>query len=71
MTYLFDKEKGLFVSGDKKQISWASQIWFVLAGILTNEENKALLERITKEKSAVKLVTPYAHHYYVMALLER
>ena len=70
MTYLFDKEKGLFVSGDKKQISWASQIWFVLAGILTNEENKALLERITKEKSAVKLVTPYAHHYYVMALLE-
>ena len=70
LDHLYDKEKGLFVSGKDKQISWASQVWFALTGIFDKENTRKLLGRIEKEKSAIKMTTPYAHHYYVMALLQ-
>ncbi|MCR5078500.1 MAG: sugar hydrolase [Bacilli bacterium] len=68
--YLFDEAKGLFVSGKKKQISWASQIYFVLSGIFDKETNRKILSNIEKEPHSIKMVTPFLHHYYVMALLE-
>nr|MCR5491295.1 sugar hydrolase [Bacilli bacterium] len=70
LKHLYNKEKGFFVSGGKKQISWASQIWFVLAGILSKEENISLLNRMEASEEAVGIITPFMHHYYVEALLE-
>lgn len=64
----FDHTKGLFVSGDSKQVSWASQVWMVLADVLSKEENQKLLERLEQVNPEIKMHTPYMFHHYVEAL---
>ncbi len=66
---LWDEKRGFFVSGEERQVSWASQIWFVLADVLSREENARLLERLEEENPALRMVTPYMYHHYVEALL--
>lgn len=66
---LWDRERGFFVSGKESQISWASQIWFVLAEVLNKEENIRLLKRLKREDPPLRMVTPYMYHHYVEALL--
>lgn len=66
----YDEQSGLVLSGSEKQISYASSIWFTLAGILTKEEGKRALFSILSEKDAVKPITPYLMHYYVQALVD-
>ena len=65
----FDSKRGLFVSGKKKQVSYASQIWAVLAEIVPQEEAAPLLLRLARTPEAVKPVTPYLQHHYAEALL--
>ena len=66
----YNTECGLFTSGDMKQISYAVNVWFCLAGVLSQEENRRLLERLKNSKSAVKPVTPYMMHHYIQALID-
>ena len=66
----YDVEKKLFVSGKERQISYASNIWAVLAGLLEKEESAALVKRLKNCKEAVKPVTPYLFHHYVQALID-
>lgn len=68
VTELWDDKKGFFVSGAKRQISWASQIWLVLAEVLSVEENAALLNRLFEEQPAVGMTTPYMYHHLIEAL---
>jgi alpha-L-rhamnosidase len=68
LEYLWDKEKGFFISGENKNISWAAQVWMVLADILPKEENQKLMERLYEKPPEVKLTTPYAHHHLIHAL---
>ncbi|PKG21903.1 alpha-L-rhamnosidase-related protein [Niallia nealsonii] len=68
-TYLWDEKQQFFISGSDCQVSWASQIWMVLAGVLTKEENKQLMNRLLKEKPVVGIATPYMYHHLVEALL--
>ncbi len=68
--YLWDKEQRFFISGENKQVSWASQVWMVLAGILDQEKNKELLLRLLVEKPAIEMNTPYMHHHLVEALFQ-
>ncbi len=68
LEHFFDKEKGLFVSGKDKQISYASNVWCVLAGLLSSEENQLVLKRLEENEEAVKPVSPYLMHYYLEAL---
>ncbi|MBQ0126033.1 MAG: sugar hydrolase, partial [Clostridiales bacterium] len=65
----YDHEKGVFVSGEKRQISLASNIWMCLAGVFDEEQNAQILERTEKSEGVLELVTPYAYHYYVQALI--
>ncbi len=65
----WDAEKQLFASGADDQISWASQVWMVLGGVLNDAEGKALLQRIETVPDAAAMVTPYMYHNYVDALL--
>ncbi len=67
--YFWDEKKQLFVSGADRQISWASQVWMILGGVLSDGEACALLERTEKMPDAVTMVTPYMYHNYVDALL--
>lgn len=66
---LFDQEKGFFISGEARQISWASQIWMVLAEVLTPQENQRLLNRLFEQSPAIGPNTPYMYHHLIEALL--
>lgn len=65
---LWDETQGLFVSGPKREISWASQAWMVLAGVPTREQGRRALKGVMALASAEKPVTPYLYHYVVEAL---
>ncbi|WP_026905102.1 family 78 glycoside hydrolase catalytic domain [Pedobacter glucosidilyticus] len=69
ISHNFDEKQRLFVSGAKNQVSYASQIWVVLADILPKKTAKEILINVSRYKNAVKPVTPYLHHYYVQALI--
>ena len=61
----YDQERRLFVSGAKRQISWASQVWAVLAGIAEGADAAACLDAAAACPNAVPMVTPYMMHHYV------
>lgn len=67
--FLWDEDQQFFISGAEKQVSWASQVWMVLADILPKEENQELLNRLLTNDKAVGMATPYMYHHYVEALL--
>ena len=68
LEHFYDKDKGLFVSGDARQVSWASQVWFALAGVQPDEAAYRCLQRVAETPEAEKMVTPYMMHHYVDAL---
>lgn len=70
LDHLWDGGRGFFVSGAQRQVSWASQVWFVLAGVLRREDNVCLLERLMAENPGVPMVTPYMYHHFIQALME-
>lgn len=67
---LWDEHLGFFTSGSERQVSWASQVWFVLAEVFDKEKNQELLKRTAEQNPSYKMVTPYMHHYYVDALMK-
>lgn len=66
---LFDARKGVFVSGKKRQISWASQAWMTLAEVLTPAQHAETLRRAMSDPAAVGPAGPYLYHVVVHALL--
>jgi alpha-L-rhamnosidase len=67
--HLWDHEAGFFVSGVDLQVSWASQIWMVLAEVWEPQKNKELLNRLLEMNPAVRVTTPYLYHHLVEALI--
>ena len=67
---LWDKEQKFFVSGSEKQISYASQVWMILAGVFDKETNYDLLKRLVELDPEIDMVTPYMYHNFVMAFIE-
>jgi len=65
---LWDESQGLFVSGPKREISWASQAWMTLAGVPTPEQARRAMSGVIRNPTAEKPVTPYMNHYVVEAL---
>ena len=64
----FDPARGVFVSGAGRQVSWASQVWAVLAGVVEGEEAAACLDAVRQMPDALGMVTPYMMHHYIEAL---
>lgn len=69
LNHLWDDDRGYFVSGEEKQISWASQVWMVLADIMDKDRNADLMKRLLNNNQAVKPVTPYMYHHIIEALI--
>lgn len=67
---LWDKEQKFFVSGADRQISWASQIWMCLAGVVEGQQAADLLKRAKQMANICDMATPYLFHHYIQALLE-
>ncbi|HZG86584.1 sugar hydrolase [Paenibacillus sp.] len=68
LAHLWDARLGAFVSGEERQVSWASQVWMALAEALPREETAALFDRLHAAPPAVGMNTPYMYHHYVEAL---
>lgn len=66
---LWDETQGFFVSGTARQISWASQVWLVLAGVFDKEKNCEILNHLIEENPRINMVTPYMYHHFVDALI--
>lgn len=67
---LYNPEKKLFVTtGDEYNI--ASQVWMVLAHVMTVTENKEIMESTIKHLFPIRnIATPYMYHHIVEALFE-
>lgn len=63
---LYDIEKGLFRA--ENQFSMHSQIWMVLGEVGSIEMRRSILKNILEHQLDVKLITPYAHHFFVESL---
>jgi hypothetical protein len=68
--YLYDNQKGVFVSGPEKQISYASQAWMILSGVATKTEAQKALKTVQGMKDVVRPGGPYLYHYYVEAMMQ-
>lgn len=65
---LWDEGRGLYVCEGDSQSSVHGQAWLVLGGIATGDRAKRCLRSVMDDKTAIKPVAPYAHHYFVEAL---
>ncbi len=63
----YDADRKLFVT-PQGQISWHSQIWAVLSGLLPQADAVALLARIKDDATPFTIRTPYMMHCYIDAL---
>ena len=67
--YFWDEEMQLFVSGSDRQISWATQIWMILARVFPKEKNRELILRTISVNPKIQMVSPYMYHHYIDALI--
>ncbi|MGE5449438.1 MAG: glycoside hydrolase [Bacteroidales bacterium] len=66
---LYNKTTRLFESGKDKQVSYASQIWMILGGVLDKEESQKTLTALVYNDKAVAQGAPYLYHYFMQALV--
>lgn len=66
----YDTNKQIFFSGNKRQVSWASQVWMILAEVVDDPTTKLILSKMLKNDSFVKPVSPYLYHYALKALFK-
>lgn len=69
-TSLYDAKSGLFVSGQSRQVSYASQSWMVLSGVASKAQAQKAMKALAVAKNAIKPGTPYLTHYYLAALIQ-
>lgn len=67
---LYNKTTRLFESGPEKQVSYASQIWMILGGVLSKEESQKTLTALINDEKAVAQGAPYLYHYFIQALVD-
>ncbi len=66
---LRDTNTGLYVSGPDRQVSWATQVWMVLAGVpRDSQEAAALFDALDESVGAVRPAGPYLWHHVVESL---
>ena len=65
----WDEKQGFFVSGASRQVSWSSQAWMVLADVFDKEKSRELMLHLLDVKPAMGVLTPYAYHHVIEALL--
>jgi len=66
----FDPSQRLFVSGPKRQVSWATQAWMTLSGVASREEAASALKAVQGRDDAVRPGAPYLYHYVADAMIQ-
>ena len=66
---LYDRKRGVVVSGPDAQVSIMSQAWLVIAGVLSPKEGARAIRTALRTEGCVMPGTPYGTHYLVEAML--
>ena len=69
LSALLDPNKGVFISGPDRQVSWASQAWMILGGVVSGEQAAAVLRRAMAMPEAIRPAGAYLYHHVVHAML--
>lgn len=67
--HFWDEKQQLFVSGEERQVSWATQVWMILARVFSKEKNRELILHTIEVNPRIRMVTPYMYHHYIDALI--
>ena len=67
--YFWDEDQKLFISGKDRQVSWATQVWMILARVFDKEKNRELILHTIEVNPRIRMVTPYMYHHYIDALI--
>jgi hypothetical protein len=67
---LFSGREYLFLSDKKKQVSWASQVWMILAEVVDEAAGTKILQKLLLQPGTVKPAGPYIYHYALEAFLK-
>lgn len=67
---LWDEQAGFYTSGEQKQISYATQIWMVLADVGDLAHQQKLLTQLITTPPEIGMNTPYLRHHYILALFK-
>lgn len=67
---LWDEQAGFYTSGEQKQISFATQIWMVLADVGDLAHRQKLLTQLITTPPEIGMNTPYLRHHYILALFK-
>jgi len=67
---LYDKKRGIFLSGTNGQVSCMSQIWMILADVLNQPEGQKALRTVLNLEETIYPATPYAYHYLIEAMVK-
>ncbi len=67
--HFWDGEQKLFVSGEERQVSWATQVWMILARVFDKEKNRELIIHTIEVNPEHSMVSPYMYHHYIDALI--
>ena len=67
---LYRPERKLFVTGNE-EFNIASQVWMVLSGVMSPEENREIMQTTIREMFPITgIATPYMYHHIVEALFQ-
>lgn len=64
-----DPARGVFTSGPARQVSWASQAWMILAGVMSPDEGRAAWAALARDAEAIRPAGAYLYHHVVEAML--
>ena len=67
--HLYDKKRGVFVSGSSNQVSVLAQTWMIKAGALNPKEAQMAIRTALADPATVMPGTPYGTHYLIDAML--
>ena len=68
--HLYRPVRKLFVTGNE-EFNIASQVWMVLAGVMSPEENREIMQTTIREMFPITgIATPYMYHHIVEALFQ-
>lgn len=68
--HFYHKEKGVFICGENEQISYSSQIWMILSGVVNQKRGKQIMNSVMQMEEAYYPGSPYSTHYLIEALLQ-
>ncbi len=67
---LYNQEKHLFMT-NQDEYNIASQVWMILAHVLSDEENKLVMQKTMDTLFPIRdIATPYMYHHIVEAMFE-